>query len=169
MNGSVVLRRIVVFTVLWVVLVEGDPAYFWYALLTVPVAVAASLVWLPPAGSRESASRRRAGLVRVRSAIGLFGWLLRQLVLGGVDVAARALARPVDVDAVEVVVPVRLTGGARAVSLAVLGLMPGTIVSHVGDGEAVVHTLSRDLDPLSAWQELERRVLAVLGVPDLDQ
>jgi multicomponent Na+:H+ antiporter subunit E len=178
MTVRLVLGRVSLFTLLWVVLVEGDPAYFWYAVLTVPVAAAASLAWLPPSRpatdgqpgpSQTTSSTERAGTRgvrrahRLRSAATLVAWLLWQSVRGGVDVAARAVARPVRVDPVEVVVPVRLSGGARAVALAVLGLLPGTIVSEVREHEAVVHTLSADLDSAQAWHELETRVLAVVG------
>jgi multicomponent Na+:H+ antiporter subunit E len=178
MTVRLVLWRVSLFALLWVVLVEGDPAYFWYALLTVPVAAAASLAWLPPSRPAatdgqpgpphttssdgvEGSTVRRAH--RLRSAAALLAWLLWQSVRGGVDVAARAVASPVRVDPVEVVVPVRLSGGARAVALAVLGLLPGTIVSEVREHEAVVHTLSADLDSAQAWHELETRVLAVVG------
>lgn len=185
MTLSFLLRRAALFTLLWVVLVEGDPVYFWYAVLTVPVAVAASVGCLPPAerASDTAAGQRHSGLAnavpttrsvaapslrltrRARAAGTLLVWLLWQSVRGGVDVAARALTNPVRVDPVEVVVPVRLTGGARAVTLAVLGLTPGAIVSEVREHEAVIHAVSADVDAAQTWRELERRVLSVVGDP----
>jgi multicomponent Na+:H+ antiporter subunit E len=156
------LRRVVWFTLLWVVLVEGDPAYFAYALLTVPVAVAASLVWLPHDRTVREPVRTR-GLRRLLALLGLLAWLGVESVRGGVDVARRSLSHPVRVDPVEVVVPVRLAGLPRAVSLGVLGLLPGTIVEEVREHEAVVHTLSRELDSEQTWQSLQRRVEEVVG------
>jgi multicomponent Na+:H+ antiporter subunit E len=156
------LGRVVWFTLLWVVLVEGDPAYFAYALLTVPVAVAASLVWLPHDRTVREPVRTR-GVRRLLALLGLLAWLGVESVRGGVDVARRSLSRPVRVDPVEVVVQVHLTGGARAVALAVVGLLPGTIVDEVRDGEAVVHTLSTDFDVAGTWHELERRVSDVIA------
>ena len=99
----------------------------------------------------------------------LLAWLLWQSVRGGVDVAHRALSRPVRADPVDVIVPVRLRGGVRAAALAVFGLLPGTIVSAVRERDAVVHTLSARIDSAATWRELERRVQAVLGEPDADQ
>lgn len=164
MTASALLRRTLLFLLLWVVLVEGDPRYFGYALLAVPVAVTASLVWLPAGPPSQGRSGRRT-VSRVLSAVLLLGWLVGQSVRGGIDVARRSLSRPVKVDPVEVVVPVHLTGGSRAVALAVVGLLPGTIVDEVRDDEAVVHTLSSDFDVAGTWRELERRVGDVIAAP----
>lgn len=154
--------RLIVFASLWVVIVEAEPAYFAYGLLAVPVAAGASLAWLPP--DRPVPGRTgRSTARRLLSFAGLLGWLGLQSVRGGVDVARRSLARPVRVEPLEVVVPVRLTGGAKAVALAVLGLMPGTIVAEVGETGAVVHTLSPDIDAESTWRELQHRVEEVVS------
>jgi multicomponent Na+:H+ antiporter subunit E len=156
--------RLVVFAALWVIIVEADPTYVAYGLIAVPVAAGASLAWLPPDRTAPGPTGRNAAR-RLLSTVGLLGWLGVQSVRGGVDVARRSLARPVRVDPLEVVVPVRLTGGAKAVALAVLGLMPGTIVAEVREEHAVVHTLSPDLDAEGTWHELQRRVERVVSRP----
>lgn len=157
-----VIRRALLLSALWVVLVEGDPAHLGYGVIAVPVVVGASLAWVPPARGRVG-SRSDRPLRRLWAAVVLGGWLVGQSVRGGVDVARRSLARPVQVDPLEIVVPVRLTGGPKALALAVLGLLPGTIVAEVREHEAVVHTLSRDLDSERTWLELQRRVEAVFS------
>lgn len=164
MTPARLVRRALLFALLWVVLVEGDPRYFAYAVLTVPVAVLASVFWLPAEAPRERLSVRSA-FSRVIPLVALLGWLVGQSVKGGVDVARRSFARPVRIDPIEVVVPVRLTGGARAVALATVGLLPGTIVMEVGEHEALVHTLSADFDVEGTWGELERRVETLLSTP----
>jgi hypothetical protein len=91
---------------LWVVLVEGDPAYFAYALLAVPVAVAAAWCGCPRPDAPGAGPHPR--LRRLLALLGLLAWLGVESVRGGVDVARRSLSRPVRVDPVEVVVQVRL-------------------------------------------------------------
>ncbi|MFN2318227.1 MAG: Na+/H+ antiporter subunit E [Dermatophilaceae bacterium] len=158
------LRRALVLSVLWVILVEGDSAYLGYGVAAIPVVVAASLAWAPPA-ARGTRRLAHPPLRRLWSGAALLGWLLVQSVRGGVDVARRSLARPVRVDPLEVVVSVRLTGEPKATALAVLGLLPGTIVAEVREDEAVVHTLSPDLDSAHTWRELQRRVEDVVSRP----
>lgn len=157
-----VTGRVLLFALLWIVIVEAQAAYIAYGLLAAPLAAAASLAWLPPRPRTDDRTGVASGVRRALSVAGLLGWLAMQSLRGGIDVASRSLARPVRVDPVEVAVPVELTGGAKAVTLAVLGLLPGTIVAEVRDREALVHTLSPDLDVQATWADLQRRVKAVL-------
>lgn len=158
------LRRALFLLMLWAVLVEGDSAYLGYGVVAVPVVVVASLAWAPPA-ARRAGRFAHPPLRRLRSGVALLGWLLLQSVRGGIDVARRSLASPVRVDPLEVVVPVHLTGGPKAAALAVLGLLPGTIVAEVREDEAVVHTLSPDLDAERTWRELQSRVEDLVSRP----
>lgn len=158
------LIRVLLLSMLWAVLVEGDSAYLGYGVVAVPLVAAASLAWAPPA-ARRTGRFAHPPLRRLWSWAALLGWLLVQSFRGGVDVARRSLARPVRVAPLEVVVPVRLTGGPKAAALAVLGLLPGTIVAEVREHEAVVHTLSPDLDSAQTWRELQRRVEDVVSRP----
>lgn len=157
-----VTGRVLLFCLLWIVIVEAHPAYLAYGLLAAPVAAAASLAWLPPRRRPNHPTGVASSVRRALSMAHLLGWLAMQSLRGGIDVASRSLARPVRVDPVEVVVPVELTGGAKAVTLAVFGLLPGTIVAEVRDDEALVHTLSPEFDVAATWADLQRRVTAVL-------
>lgn len=154
---SAILRGVVL-ALLWVVLVEGDVGYFGYGVVAVPLVVAASLWLSPPRGGAGRPLRGRAvGWVR------LVGWMLHRMFAGGVDVARRAVSRPVDIDPVEVRVPVALHGAARSFALALFNLTPGTIVMEVGNDAAVIHALSTDLDVVGTWAQLEGRVAAAMG------
>ncbi|MDO5502442.1 MAG: Na+/H+ antiporter subunit E [Actinomycetia bacterium] len=163
-TASSALTRAVLLTLVWMALIEFDPGYLAYGLAAVPLAVWVSLQALPAA---DRSGARRGGaqkwLTRVVPAVRLIGWVAWQTVRGGVDVARRALARPVRVDPVEVRIEVDLDGGARAFALGVYGLMPGTIAMAIGERDATVHTLSAELDAVETCTELQRRVAAVIN------
>lgn len=163
------IRRGLLLSLAWFVLVEADPRYLGYGLALVPVTVALSLRWLPagpePASAAASATAPSTGSAwrRLGATLGLLGWVAVQTVRGGIDVARRALARPVRVNPVQLEVPVDLTGGARAFALGVYCLMPGTMIITAWDGGARVHSLSADLDAAGTWEELQRRVALASG------
>lgn len=162
---------------LWWALSGADADYLIYGLVSVALATTLSLLLLPPA----SRVAPRGWLRRLGSSIVLLGWFLGQSVLGGLDVARRALARPADIDPSVVVAPFALEPGhARQLALALMNLMPGSMVQRVvsADGETAdntsagpvrepaavqLHTLSPQLDPADQWARLQRRVGAAFG------
>lgn len=170
--------RAVVLGLLWGALSGADPDYLVYGAVSVTLATALSLLLLPP--SARSSPRgwpRQLGSVAV-----LLGWFLGQSVLGGLDVARRVLARPVDIDPSVVTAPFALEPGhARQLALVMMNLMPGSMVQQVvsAEGEPAdnttrgpvrppsavqLHTLSPQLDPADQWARLQRRVGAAFGV-----
>ena len=175
---AVVLRS-VVFAVAWWALSEGDASTIRYGIPAAAVALGVSLVLSPPrARRREDAadggaaggSRAKGGtafgpLRRGWALIVLICWFARQAVVGGADVAVRALRRPVAIDPVVVRAPIALpAGAARQVALVMLNLMPGTLVqAHEGD-EARIHALSPELPVLEQWTQLQIKVGAAAGV-----
>lgn len=177
-----VAARVVAFAVMWWALSEGDASKALYGIPAVALAVGVSVALRPPrAGGdrgrgprgrgphRQGALRhgplRRGSLRRARAMCALAGWFAGQAVVGGADVALRALRRPVAIDPVVVTAPIALPpGGARQIALVMLNLMPGTLVqAHEGD-EARVHALSPELPVLEQWSELQSRVAAAAGV-----
>lgn len=120
-----VLVRALIFAVLWWVLMEGDLSYAVYALFAVPAAVALSLLLAPPRGGSWTGLPRR-----VVAAVTLTVWVVYRAVIGGADVALRAVhpSRGGRADPQVVTVPIRLTGTARAFALGTFNLMPGTLV-----------------------------------------
>ncbi|MCH8566083.1 Na+/H+ antiporter subunit E [Nesterenkonia sp. LB17] len=169
--------RAVVLGVLWWALSGAGADYLIYGLVSVALATGMSLLLLPPSARRSPRGWPR----RLGSSIVLLGWFLGQSVLGGLDVARRALARPVDIDPDVVVAPFALEPGhARQLALALMNLMPGSMVQQVvtADGEPAdntaegpvlpsaavqLHTLSPALDPADQWARLQRRVGAAFG------
>lgn len=113
------------FAAVWWVLIEGQLSYAVYALVAVPAAVALSLVLSPPRPGPW-----RFGPARAWAAVTLTGWVVYRALLGGADVALRAISRTPGgrTDPQVVTVPLRLTGTAQAFALGVFNLMPGTLV-----------------------------------------
>lgn len=170
--------RAVVLGLLWWALSGAGADYVIYGLVSVVLATVLSLLLLPP--SRGSSPRRWPR--RLGSSIVLLSWFLGQSVLGGLDVARRVLARPVDIDPGVVVAPFALEPGhARQLALTMMNLMPGSMVQQVvtADGKPAdntaegpvrepaavqLHTLSPQLDPADQWARLQARVGAAFGV-----
>ncbi len=130
-----------------------------------------------PAVVRQSA----AGVV-------LVVWFLWQSVIGGADVALRAVRRRVDVDPVIERAPFLLPEGhARQLALLLMNLMPGSMVQQVigqaatdegsdnapepagsparDEAEEIVelHSLAAALRPAQQWENLQQRVGAAFG------
>lgn len=172
------VMRAVVLGLLWWGLSGAGTAYAIYGVIAVALATALSLLLLPPSPT----SSPRGWPRRLGSSILLLGWFLIQSVLGGVDVARRVVARPVDIDLTVVIAPLALEAGhARQLALAMMNLMPGSMVQQVvtAEGEPAdhdatgpvlppaavqLHTLSPQLDPADQWARLQRRVGAAFGV-----
>ncbi len=187
-----VVARVVAFAVVWWALSEGDASKALYGIPAVALAVGVSVALRPPdvggdrargprgrgphrqgphrqgphrQGALRQGALRQGPLRRARAMCALAGWFAGQAVVGGADVALRALRRPVAIDPVVVTAPIALpSGGARQLALVMLNLMPGTLVqAHEGD-EARVHALSPELPVLEQWSELQARVAAAAGV-----
>ena len=125
--------RFATLVLLWVVLAEGDLGTLWLGFLAVAAATLSSLVLLPPAGRSWSP----VGTVRFA------GFFLRQSVVGGIDVALRALKPGLDLDPALVEYMTQLPkGGARVLFANTISLLPGTLSAEVRDRRLLVHTLA---------------------------
>lgn len=165
--------RALVLGVGWLALAGWDSSYAGYGLVSVAAATALSLVLLPPEQPRFRQWPRRA----FHGAV-LVGWFLRKSMVGGVDVAARALKPTPDIAPVVVPAPFLLPEGhGRQTAMLLMNLMPGTMVQQVvgRDGEAAddprvpatgvhLHALSLSLGPLRQWEQLQRRVAGTYGI-----
>jgi multicomponent Na+:H+ antiporter subunit E len=123
---------------LWAVLTEGAPASWTFGL---PVAIGCGIFaarLLPMAPFR----------LDLRGTIAFVPFFLRRSLVGGVDVARRALAPDPGLEPSVVIYRMRLPADspARVVFLNVLSLLPGTLAAGL-DGDAVtVHVLSGRAD-----------------------
>lgn len=202
---SAAVIRTVFLTLVWLVLAGPDPDYAIYGAVSVAAALVMSLWLQPPVRVRADSAERGGGAdasapegLRRRSAPGvvrqgaagvvLVVWFLCQSVIGGADVALRAVRRQIDVDPVIERAPFLLPEGhARQLALLLMNLMPGSMVQQVigqaatddasGDAhgsdssqgtqnreETVeLHSLAAALRPAQQWEHLQQRVGAAFG------
>ncbi|MBK1692939.1 Na+/H+ antiporter subunit E [Ectothiorhodospira mobilis] len=140
---------------LWWALTGGDPGS-WMLGVPVAVAAAAAVFLLPPGPGYR---------IRPFGAVAFAGYFLLQSVLGGVDVARRALAPRLHLDPGFVQYSVALPPGpARTFFMAVIGLLPGTLSVGVRGARIRVHVLDRGQDVPTQLLRLERRVAALYGL-----
>lgn len=157
--------RAAVLGLLWVFMAGWDADYAAYGLISVAAATTLSLALLPPQRRPEPARWPQ----RVWFSLLLALWFLWQSVVGGVDVARRAITPRPDIEPTVVVAAVQLSDGhALQLSVLLMNLMPGSMVQRGprpadqeddADAEEVVelHTLSQALNPAEQWNQLQLR------------
>lgn len=164
------VRRAVPLGVLWVLLSSATAEYAVYGLVSVAAATGLSL-WLVPTRAPAGPTAQRANLLsRLRGGVGLVGWFLRQSVIGGIDVARRALRSTPDIEPRVLSARIWLPdGGARHLALLMMNLMPGSMVQRAADDVVELHTLAVELQPVDQWQQLQRRVARAAGLPQPEE
>jgi multicomponent Na+:H+ antiporter subunit E len=141
--------RSLVFALVWLGLTEGDLKDWWLGLAFVAIAAAASLVLMPPGGRRW----RPGGVAP------FVAFFLRQSLLGGLDVARRALDPRMPVDPVFIEFRTGLTDEAAIVLLAdIASLLPGTVTADIAGQHLVVHVLDRNMPAPDTLRRLEERI-----------
>ncbi|WP_203566275.1 Na+/H+ antiporter subunit E [Aurantimonas aggregata] len=143
-------RRLVLFAALWFVLTDGEGA-----ALGAVVVLAAS--WLSLRLLPTTRPLRMSALLAI-----VPGFVWRSL-LGGVDVARRALDPRLPLDPGWIEIPVDLTDGGRVALGGELSLMPGTLVAGSANGRLLVHVLDRQQDTVSAVRNEAMRMGKVAG------
>jgi multicomponent Na+:H+ antiporter subunit E len=132
-KGIVILSRAAMLGGIWVVLTGADPKGLIVGAVAVPAAIWLSLRLIP--------ARRPVHVWRLALHLPAF---VAGSVLGGLDVARRALAahRPLNPGWVEV--PARLPDGGRVLMGAGLSLMPGTLAAGMRGDRLLVHLLDTE-------------------------
>jgi multicomponent Na+:H+ antiporter subunit E len=144
------LRRALVFLVLWLVLAGAGPADLPAGIVAAALATRASVRLLPPGqwGLRPIALARLA----LR--------FLYQSIVAGIDVARRAIDPRLPLHPGFVTYPVRLPpGAARNVFVTLTSLLPGTVPAGVEGEHLVYHCLDVD-QPIVAQLAAEEAALS---------
>lgn len=143
---------------LWWALAEGS-LYGWpYGLVIVSLTTAVSLSLVRPRPGAVSVPRRVIGLLQ------LVGYFARGSLLGGIDVAQRALRRPVDLTPGTFPCQLRIPVGLpRIVVIDMMSLMPGTLCVALEGDLLWVHALDTSMPVTEQLAELEVRVGRVTG------
>ncbi len=142
-------------TAVWWIVSEG-------AISALPIGVVAALA---ATGVSFAVHPARLPRVRLGGLLRFIGFFLVHSVRGGVDVASRVLRPSLPVDPVWIDYRLRLTDPLmRALFMATLSLLPGTLSVHLSDGRLVIHTLGCDGSIFEDASRVERRVGGVFGV-----
>lgn len=146
---------------LWGLLTDGHPPSWLVGAPAVAAATAVSAALMPSHRLR----------LRWRGVPGFAAHFLVHSLLGGLDVAGRALYRRPRIDPeilrIESTLP---TGPERLLLGAVMSLLPGTLLVAV-DGRCLeVHVLDRRADPIEEVRRLEARVAGLFhGESNLEE
>lgn len=127
---SAIVKRMVLFSAVWLALTGAALDALAFGVPAVAASVWLSLRLLPPVGA----------LRLWRLALLLPGFLAGSLV-GGLDVARRALRPRLNIRPGWVLHPSRLASGGRVALGGELSLMPGTLSAGCQDGHLLVHVL----------------------------
>lgn len=141
--------------VAWIAIAGVDPKG---VLFGAAAAVVAAALLVPMAGFMPRP--RPAGLVRFAA------YFVAQSVIGGVDVALRALSPRMRLDPGWIRYPMRLTApGLQAMFADCISLLPGTLCARIEDGAVEVHALDRSADLRAALETLEQRLSDAFAEP----
>lgn len=148
------LRRFALYFGLWLVLTAAAPAAWLPGALTCAAATALSLRLLPATGYRW----------RVMGVLAFIPGFLRASLVGGLDVAARALHPRMPLAPAWLVHRTALPAGpARVLLGSALTLTPGTLVAGGDDDTLYVHCLDAAWPVSERARNEERRVAACAG------
>jgi multicomponent Na+:H+ antiporter subunit E len=150
-------RRALLLAAVWLTLSAGEGASLagWLvAALAVAAATALSLRLMPA----------RPPAVRLGTLARMAPGFLWRSVLGGIDVARRALDPRLPLRPGWVVLPTALPPGGERVALGgEFSLLPGTLVAGTRAGNLLVHCLDRDQPIEAEVEQAEREVAASAG------
>jgi multicomponent Na+:H+ antiporter subunit E len=147
--------RVALFALLWWALTGGEPGSWWFGVPAVFVATLTSLALLPAGGWRWTP----AGIARF---LPFFLW---QSLVGGVDVASRALRPGLTLERNVLHYPLRLPESPARVFMAdAVSLVPGTLSIELGGGRLRVHTISDASQTLETLRELESKTADLFGL-----
>jgi multicomponent Na+:H+ antiporter subunit E len=144
--------RIALFGVLWWVVTDGSAYNWWFGLMLVLAASASSLALMPPLR------------LRAKALVPFLTYFIHHSVLGGVDVARRALHPDLPIDPGFIETPLRVKSDmARFAVATTMSLLPGTVSVEMRESTLRLHVLDRSLPVVEALADLERRVAALAG------
>lgn len=149
------LPRAVWFALFWWVVTMGEPRSWVVGLPAVVMATMLSVTLLPAHTWRW----------RILGAARLLGYFLWQSVIGGLDVAWRALHPRLPLSPGLYTYPLRLTPGpARTFFINIVSLLPGTLSATLQENQLTLHVVDTSQSILAQTQRLEAMVASLFDV-----
>ena len=151
--AAVFLRRLAVFSIVWLFIVNGTTSSWWIGAPVVVLAVAATLP--------------------IRSSIPVVSWELLRFIpfflgralSGGIDVARRALHPRLPLNPGVIEYPLRLPGGLPRVVMAnTVNLLPGTLTANMETDALQVHVIDRQAAFVAELEGVENAVARLFGI-----
>lgn len=103
-------------------------------------------------------------LERTAALIAFAGYFVGRSLIGGADVAWRALHPRLPIEVHELAYPLALRGDAsRTLFVAVISLLPGTLACGLDGDRVRLHSISGD--PTGQARALEGRIARLFGAP----
>ena len=147
------LARLTFFAGLWWLLTGGVWSSWVIGIPTVIVAASSSVAILPPIN---------LAWIELLRFVPFFLW---RSLLGGVDVARRALQPSMPIAPALVYYRLRLPAGfAQVLMLNIVTLLPGTLVADVRDNCATLHVLDANSDWQTGVEAIEERIAYLFGI-----
>lgn len=145
------IKRVLLLVVCWWALTEGDSAWA-FGIPVILVALASSILVNPSA---------RGPFHGLPGFVGFFLW---HSLLGGIDVARRALHPKMPLAPALIDFPLRLDDRAAVtIMIYTINLLPGTIVAEFEERRLSIHVLDRRLPVFESLRTVEVRVAVLFG------
>lgn len=148
------LLRILLFSLLWWSMAEGDLRVWWLGAIAVVASVWASRRLLPPFD----------GQVRLPALLRLLAFFIGHSVMAGVQVSLMALRGRRSLQPALVTIDTRLKAGLPRLMLAnLISLMPGSVCVGMDGEQMTLHVLDQRLPVNATVAAIESRIAAALG------
>ncbi|GAB6061066.1 Na+/H+ antiporter subunit E [Desulfonatronum parangueonense] len=157
LKPRMLIQRIVMFALLWWVLTQGGSPLSGLGIIAVAAASILSLWMIPPG----------AWKLRIRGLLRFMPYFLHQSLLGGLDVARRALRPRMDLSPVVITHDMKFKSEpARVFFIWVVSLLPGTAGVDLQGDTVSVHVLDESIADAWKLRELEDRIDDLFGNGD---
>ncbi|ETW97993.1 MAG: hypothetical protein ETSY1_20595 [Candidatus Entotheonella factor] len=143
------------FALLWWIVTKGEPGSWVVGLPAVVTATWLSVTLLP----------EQAWRWRILGAVRLLGYFLWQSIIGGLDVAWRALHPRLPMSPGLYTYPLRLAPGPAQTLLAnIVSLLPGTLSAALQENQLTLHVVDTSQPILAQTQRLEAMVASLFDM-----
>jgi len=152
-----IFLRGLTFALIWWALAEGRPDSWGVGVVSIGLALFASLRLSPPRGGALG-----VGGISVSGLLGFIGFFILQSVRGGIQVAARALRPGMDLSPALLELPLHLPPGPLRVALVyTLNLLPGTVSVMIVDDTLRLHVFDRRMPIEAELRAVEARIARI--------